>query len=401
MQNLSLNNAAIKQMRILSVIETLGRGGAEQALLNLLPALQTRGHICEVAVLFPPYDLAVDFEACGIRVHRLGLSHRWNLVQGVGRLLRIMQDTEAEIVHAHLFFSGFYVALTKWLAPQPARVVSFHNLGYGSFPATTLWKRLRKKMDAWLMRHGMDARVGVSQVVAKHYQLHLRLDEVSVIFNALSFDKISQSSPIYPEFLAGHFGVPTTDYAIMPGRLVSEKAHLIAIHALARLKRQGVRPFLVIVGSGPLQHSILQEILALGLEDQVKLLPAINQAELFSLIQSSRFVLQASIYEGFSLVAAEAHALGVPVVATRVGAIPEIVSDGKSGLLVEPNDETALAEAIAQMWQHPEWKERMGFAGSQLVEKLLNPDVVAMRWEEHYMNLISRKKTLVGIIGSC
>ena len=74
-----------RNIRILSVIESLGRGGAEQVLVNLLPALGRRSCECEVAALWPPYDLAEALEKQDIRVHRLGLGHRWSVAEALTR----------------------------------------------------------------------------------------------------------------------------------------------------------------------------------------------------------------------------------------------------------------------------------------------------------------------------
>src|SRR5579862_2770611 len=84
----SRTSPAMCELRILNVLESLGRAGAEQALLNVLPPLRARGHVVELAVLWPPYALKDEFETRGVRVHCLNLSHRWNLAQGVVRLGR-------------------------------------------------------------------------------------------------------------------------------------------------------------------------------------------------------------------------------------------------------------------------------------------------------------------------
>lgn len=387
---MGFNDKPTRPLRILSVIETLGRGGAEIALLNLLVALKARDHECELSVLFPPYDLKAEFEARGIRVHQLALSHRWNLIQGVTRLGRVIRNGKFDVVHAHLFFAGFYAAMTRMLLLKPIRVVSFHNLGYESYPANTLWRRWRKAMDAMLMRNCVDGRVGVSIAVARHYRHYLRLDDVEVIPNVISIERVIRDATMTISALLSQCGLYGKDYIIMPGRLVPEKGHLVALHALSHLKRHGVCPCLIILGSGPQEVMIQRQIHEMDLEGQVRLLPPMVQSELFPLIEKARFVLQSSTHEGFSIITAEAQALGVPVVATRVGAIPEIVVDGETGLLVDPDDDKALAEAIAKMWQHPEWRNKMGSAGRQRMKSRFSRENIALCWESYYLKLITR-----------
>ena len=76
-------------MKILSIIETLGSGGAERVLVNTLPELQKQGIDCEVVILFERDDLAGELEVEGIKVHRLHLSNKWNVIEGISKLKSI------------------------------------------------------------------------------------------------------------------------------------------------------------------------------------------------------------------------------------------------------------------------------------------------------------------------
>src|SRR5262249_19806445 len=93
----------MSQPRVLSVIETLGLGGAERALLNTLPALQAVGFDCEVAALWPPYGLATALEATGIRVHRLSVRARRSVLAPARAVARIVRAGRFDIVYAHVF----------------------------------------------------------------------------------------------------------------------------------------------------------------------------------------------------------------------------------------------------------------------------------------------------------
>src|SRR6476646_7987352 len=116
--------------KLLHVIETLGRGGAETELVYLLPALEAGGFHCEVAALLPPFDLATELEEKGVHVHRLDIGWQWNIPDGVAAVASIAHRGGYDIVHAHSFLAGICVGLTKPLFPRVKRVVTFHNLGY-------------------------------------------------------------------------------------------------------------------------------------------------------------------------------------------------------------------------------------------------------------------------------
>ena len=165
-------------MRVLSVIETLGNGGAERVLVNTLPELQRLGIECEVAILFDRDDLADELEAKGVKVHRLDLRYRWNVIEGIFKLMVLVKENNYDIIHAHLFFAYFYSGLVKLFNTKVKTVTTFHNLGYDTYPANTMIKKLRKKLDACVVNCLIDHKVAVSSAVKEHYSRHLNIPDV-------------------------------------------------------------------------------------------------------------------------------------------------------------------------------------------------------------------------------
>ena len=116
-------------MKVLHIIETLARGGAERLLVMLLPELARQGHEVAVAVRSAPYDLQPELEAAGVPVIRLPKRHRWNLIAGARDIARALP--EADILHAHLYFPAVNTALARLFDLTRARTfVTFHNLAY-------------------------------------------------------------------------------------------------------------------------------------------------------------------------------------------------------------------------------------------------------------------------------
>ncbi len=377
-------------VNVLFVIESLGRGGAEQALVNSLPVLQRRGHRCEVAALFPPYDLAQPLEDAGIIVHRLNVSHRWNLWQGIRKMVALCRAGQFDVVHGNLFFAGLYVSMSRPLAPKPRRVVTFHNLGYESYPATTLWKKVRKAADGWLMRNWIDARMAVSLAVARHYEAHLGVKGTVLIPNAVTVTDLNSTAGSERLALRNQYRVlPAEFFIVTPARLVMEKGHRVLLEALVILREKGLRPKILLLGRGPLAEEISRQIASLNLQDQVTLRGTVPHATLLALIQAADACVLSSTHEGFPLAPGEAMALEKPVIATRVGGLDELLEDGVSGLLVPPRDPDALAEAIARLMGDPSLRERLGRAGKLRIQTRFSPEVVAARWEEFYKEVLS------------
>jgi glycosyltransferase involved in cell wall biosynthesis len=375
----------VSDITLLAVSESLGRGGAEQALVNMLPALQLRGCRCEVVALHPPYTLAPDLERAGITVHRLEMTHRWVIAQGVSRLARLLRRRRYDIVHGHLFFAGLYVALTRPLMPHVQRVVTFHNLGYDSFPADTLWLKARKRLDAWLMRHWIDRRVAVSSAVATHYARHLGVSSIDVIPNGFPMHELAIDPLIdRTEILRAYGFVPDDCVLLLCGRLIPEKGHRYFLEALDMLRQRGQRPRALIVGDGPLHDEIAAEIQRRKLDGQVRLVPAVTHDQLLRLMQACDLVVSASTHEGFPLVPGEAMALSRPLVATRAGGSTDLVEDGVSGLLVPPADPRALADSIGRLLTAADQRERLGRAARRRIEERFSTDKIADVWMQYY-----------------
>jgi len=226
-------------LRVLFVIENLGVGGAEQALVNIAPALQARGYRCGVAALWPPYTVAEALEQRGVDVFRLDLSHRWNFMQSIPRLLRVAKEHRYDILHGHLFFGGMHVAATRPFLPSARRAVTFHNLGYASYPINSLWRRVRRVLDRLAMTYGIDAHIAVSTPVADHYRGHLGLQNVAVIPNGFVIEPLTHDRQMLRQRFFGHLGRPTASLALAAGRLIEDKNHFNLIGASSFSKGEG------------------------------------------------------------------------------------------------------------------------------------------------------------------
>lgn len=151
------------------------------------------------------------------------------------------------------------------------------------------------------------------------------------------------------------------------GRLHRVKGQSVLLEALRRLDEQGVRFECVIVGDGD-ERSRLESLAGqLGLRDRVKMTGSLGQAEVRAMYANADIFVLPSFSEGLPVVLMEAMAMQLPVVASRITGIPELVEDGVSGLLVTPGLAAPLADALIQLARDPELRERMGRAGRDKV----------------------------------
>lgn len=365
--------ATHRPMRVLHVIDSLGAGGAERALVTLCHALRKLGVHVEVAVLSLPHTLAPELEAGGIPVHDLQGRSRPGPV-AAGRLRRLVRRGGYDVVHTHLF-NATVTAAVAWRG-SPARVVQLHNLGYEAHPARSPAKVLRKRLEAFLLRTRFQARVGVSKAAADHYAQELGLPDVTVIPNPVG------KPPAQPPLDAGLFGAKAGDrLGVTVGRLSPEKGQDVLLHALAAGRFPALR--WVIAGEGPTRAGLASLVEELGLGGTVAFAGRMTHDEVLRLLAAADVVVVPSRSEGMGLVAVEALLLGRCVVASRTGGLAQVVVDGVNGVHAKPGDPADLAAVLGRVLGDDGLRHRLGAAAGDSCASF-EPERVARQWLHLY-----------------
>ncbi len=346
-----------RRLRILHLITSLHRGGAENHLLALTSHIDRQRFDVEVAVLTGEGELIPDFEALGVRVHRLGARRRIDL-GATRRLAELLRTNAYDVLHSHLFRADLYACLAAFQlrSRRPKLVSTRHN-------------------DDRFFLHPL---IGVL-----HYVVSARLDMIIAISDHIARFTIARGvwdtrrvrrvyhgleAPSDAEVerrrsaLRQDLGLAGDEFLIgNVGRLAPQKGQRHLVRAIPLLLDRVPNAHVVIVGGGDLEGYLRELAEELGVSDRVHVLgprrdvPAIMQAiDLFAM---------PSIWEGFGIVLLEAMAAGKPIVASRVATIPEVVLDAETGLLVPPGDPAALADAIATLAGDERRARALGEAG--------------------------------------
>jgi glycosyltransferase involved in cell wall biosynthesis len=154
---------------------------------------------------------------------------------------------------------------------------------------------------------------------------------------------------------------------LVVGRLVSGKGFSLLLEALADVRARGHEVELEVVGEGPAGEALRARAAALGLEGRVRWLGAVGQDEIRRHYAEADAFCLPSFAEGVPVVLMEAMAMQLPVVATRIAGIPELIEDGVSGLLVAPARSDELADALTRLAESPELRHELGGAGREAV----------------------------------
>lgn len=192
---------------------------------------------------------------------------------------------------------------------------------------------------------------------------------------------------VVPNATGGRGGEAAARDALTPdggllfvGRLRVRKGVEVLLAALARLRAAHPAARLAVAGDGEHRRALERTARRMGVAEAVDFLGRCDAARVRALLAGARVLAVPSIYEGMPLVVLEAMDAGVPVVASRVSGIPEVVADGATGWLVPPEDPEALAAALGEALAHPEEARRRGAAGRRRVEERYRPRHAAAAW---------------------
>lgn len=267
----------------------------------------------------------------------------------LARLLPLV--ARADVVHGHSSKAGFLVRLAA-AAVGRRRACVFTPHGWSFWAAggaeARVYVALERAAARWcrtIVAVSEDERdAGLAERVGRPAQYR-------VITNGIDVDRFAAA----PRPVAGRI--------LMLGRLAPPKRQDLAVRAVARLRRDHPDAELWLVGDGPARHAVERVVADAEAADAVRLLG--TRADVPELLAGAACVVLASDYEGAPLSVLEALAAGVPVVASRAGGIPELVDDGRTGLLVPPDDVEALAAALAAVIGDAARARAMGEAGRE------------------------------------
>ena len=341
-------------MKVLHVTKVQGIGGAEQHLLQLLPALRARG----VDARF----LSLDAGGDSARFHR-ALDERsvpWRSIPcGADVSPRLARSAVAairaerpDLVHTHMVHADVYGSIAARVLRVPL-VSTRHN------DDRYLLGPFRHVDRAFMTAAG--AIIAISDAVrAFHIQAGLPARKLVTIHYGL--DSLPDAAS---ELTPAAAGVPDgAPLVLAVGRLIEQKDHATLLAAFARVHDTQPDARLAILGWGKLEAATRARVDELGLGDVV-LLP--GRIEPAAWLARADVFAHTSRWEGFGIVLLEAMLAGLPVVATRVSAVPEIVVDGETGILVEPGDAAAVASSLTALLADPDRRRALGEAGRQHV----------------------------------
>jgi glycosyltransferase involved in cell wall biosynthesis len=347
----------VRKTQIAFVASTLGLGGAENVLFDLITRLPADRFETGVFFLREPGTI-------GLRLVRGGVRSADSIERGrldpstFARLASLLRSRAPDIVfsldHHNAMFWGRLASLA---AGVPRRVVASHSTGrMGS-------RRSFTRIDRALMRW-TDAVVALSGAHATYLRDVEGIDpgKIVVIENGIDTKRYEEPDPAGVEKARGELGLAEDDRVVsMVAALRPEKAHEALVEAagiLAR-RRKGPPVKFLVVGGGPRRAEIERLVTGGGLEKSVLFAGERDDVPEILRLSDALVLPSHAAVETLPLVVLEAMAAGVPVVASAVGSVPEIIENGQNGLLIAPADPVGLSEALCHIFDELENTQRM------------------------------------------
>ena len=359
-------------VRVLHAITRLTLGGSSENTIASCVALAQAGYACTLATSFRESEAAslddarrrgcrvVDLPSLGRELAPLG-----DLV-ALRQMLRLITAERPAIVHTHTSKAGFIGRLAARIARVPAVIHQPHgHIFYGYYGArrTAFFAALERRAARWSDRIITLTERGTAEHLARGIG---RPEQYVAVPSGVPTERLRAAAPSRGEARA-RLGLEPGAFVIVGlGRLIPIKGFDLLVRALPSVSAHIDAVRALLVGDGPERRSL--EALAASLSVSGRLRMAAETRDVTPHLVAADVVAVPSRNEGMGRVIVEAMALSRPVVATAVGGIPDVVTDGETGRLIAPDDVEALAASLVELGRDPALRRKLGEAARQRAE---------------------------------
>jgi glycosyltransferase involved in cell wall biosynthesis len=357
-----------EKIKVIQIVPQFGLAGAEIMVENLTVTLvKDNFDVCVVSLYDYHSAITERLENQNISVYYLG-KKKGPDVKIIYRLYRLLKKEHPNVVHTHLY-SMPYVIPAAILAKIPVRIHTIHNIAkkeVGSF---------QRRINKFFYKYCKVIPVSISPLVKKTIveEYGFLDNQVPMIYNGIDLKKC----------------IPKQEYSnkngiiniLHIGRFAEQKNHIGLIESFKIVHDNAPNTVLNLIGTGTLEKEVKNKVRELNLDPCVKFLglqsnvyPYLNEADIFVL---------PSLWEGMPITLIEAMATGLPIVATKVGGVSDIIENNVTGLLVDTNIEQ-IAGALLKLIKDKEMREKMGKA-AKVASKRFSAQKMARKYAKLYM----------------
>jgi glycosyltransferase involved in cell wall biosynthesis len=357
--------------RILQLLATGGNGGAQESYTGLLLALDRSRY--EVRALSLSKGSAVN------RLRRLGVEveviHEPDDEAAVRELAAYLRRNEVDLVHSHMYRAEVVGTRAAVAAGTPVVMATVHSSRVRSPEDVATLARLTPQVDRLIVP---------SASIAAKVRAEGRGDaRFAIVPNGIDLARFAAAAP--PCALRTEYGLCAEALLVgVVARLEPEKGHRFLIDAMPAVLERAPHAWLAVIGEGSLADELEAQVASLPAPARDRVVFTGRREDVSAVTADLDVAVLPSLREAQGISILEAMARAKPVVASAVGGIPEVITDGVDGLLVPPGDSAALAEALARLAADPALRRRLGDAGRRTVAERYSIGAMVRRIEEIY-----------------
>jgi glycosyltransferase involved in cell wall biosynthesis len=367
-----------RRLRVLGVDPELGFAGGETQVLGLTFGLLRRGHQAELAC-DPRGRLWERARREGIECHSLAIRNALDFAAGM-RLRGLLAEARYDVVHFHT-----------------SRAHSMAPFAHGRASALVVTRRMDYRPNRLfapiLYNRAVDAIAAISNKVSDALAAAgVSRKNLRIIPSGVDCDHFHPANSTEREAARARLGIRTDDFLIgTVGMLEERKGHRYLLEAVARLNRpraEGSHIKCAIGGDGAMRDELTQLARELGIANDILFLGMLGDSR--QLLDALDVFVFPSLKEGLGVALLEAMACGLPVVASRVGGIVDIVEDGRTGSLLPPRDPASIAEAVAAL-EDKGRRLQLGNAARVRVAENFSMDAMTSKTVDLYQTCLDRR----------
>lgn len=373
----------MENIKILFIIDNMNIGGTQKVLIQLVEGLIPRGYFPVVVILNGSDQLSVDrLKSSKIPIY---IFNKYNLLfKGVPCIYYIIKKEKIKIIQNLLFYSNNIGRVLGRISKNKIILSGTRGDGGTMLPWQNYLDKYTKMLDDMMIVNSKPAlnycknKIGISS------------NKIALIYNGIEISKANLNNEEINS-IKKLWHIPEDKIIIgTAGQLAVEKGHRYLIDAIKIILRKNVNVFLVIAGVGKLLNDLYNRAQEKGILENILFLGKCNQMDDFYEIIDI-FALP-SLSEGMPNVIMEAMSHGKPVIASCIGAIPELIDDGLNGILVPPGNADKLAEAILDLTNNAELSKSIGNKAKQKINKSYPLRNMIDSYDDLYRKMMNDKK---------
>lgn len=352
-------------MKVVQIMPEFRSAGAEIMCENLCYELQRKNIDVVVISLFSSYtDITKRLESSCVKVVYLGKKRGfdWKMLL---RLRRVIKRENPNVVHTHLYILPYVFVATLGLKLNIVHTI--HNM------ARKECGFFLRKANKFIYKFKNVIPVALSQIVRESISKEYSISEsrIPVVLNGINLSKclVKQAYETGDYFRVLHIG-----------RFAKQKNHIGLLDAFERFQKKHKKTVLYLVGDGPEQESIRCIVRDKQMQNSVFFVGTTDNV--FQIMHDSDMFVLPSLYEGIPMTLIEAMGTGLPIVATNVGGIPDMITDKQDGLLTDVNPQS-VANAMCDVFESTVLREKLGFAARRK-SQIFSSSNMAMKYMQIY-----------------